>query len=167
MGFTCGWTFTVDEMITVRALGQWDWQRDGLDVVADVGLWEKDSTTLLATVQVPEGTGGILVADHRFIELITPVELSPGIEYVIGSTYQIGGPNTDDLEVDEFNPIVNPTGGAFASGAALTFPTSFDEPLRSGPSFLFGDGPIIPIPAAVWLFGSALGLLGWLRRSMT
>ena len=24
--------------------------------------------------------------------------------------------------------------------------------------------PVIPIPAAVWLFGSALGLLGWVRR---
>jgi hypothetical protein len=25
-------------------------------------------------------------------------------------------------------------------------------------------GAIVPVPAAVWLFGSALGLLGWIRR---
>jgi len=25
---------------------------------------------------------------------------------------------------------------------------------------------VVPIPAAVWLFGSALGMLGWLRRSV-
>jgi hypothetical protein len=23
---------------------------------------------------------------------------------------------------------------------------------------------VVPVPAAVWLFGSALGLLGWIRR---
>jgi len=28
----------------------------------------------------------------------------------------------------------------------------------------FYDTAIIPVPAAVWLFGSALGLLGWVRR---
>lgn len=31
----------------------------------------------------------------------------------------------------------------------------------------FGDGEhvtIVPVPAAVWLFGSALGLFGWIRR---
>lgn len=30
-----------------------------------------------------------------------------------------------------------------------------------------GQLSIVPVPAAVWLFGSALGLLGWLRRSTT
>jgi len=27
-----------------------------------------------------------------------------------------------------------------------------------------GDVSAVPVPAAVWLFGSALGLLGWMRR---
>jgi len=28
------------------------------------------------------------------------------------------------------------------------------------------DAPVVPVPAAVWLFGSALGLLGVARRRM-
>jgi hypothetical protein len=28
----------------------------------------------------------------------------------------------------------------------------------------FQFGTVVPIPATVWLFGSALGLLGWVRR---
>ncbi|MDJ0928949.1 MAG: hypothetical protein QNJ73_15025 [Gammaproteobacteria bacterium] len=28
----------------------------------------------------------------------------------------------------------------------------------------FSPGAVIPVPAAMWLFGSGLGLLGWLRR---
>jgi hypothetical protein len=30
-----------------------------------------------------------------------------------------------------------------------------------------GDISVVPVPAAVWLFGSALGLLGWIRRKAT
>ncbi|UCG74425.1 MAG: PEP-CTERM sorting domain-containing protein [Chromatiales bacterium] len=26
---------------------------------------------------------------------------------------------------------------------------------------------VVPVPGAVWLFGFALGLLGWLRRKAT
>jgi hypothetical protein len=32
---------------------------------------------------------------------------------------------------------------------------------------IMADVAVIPVPAAVWLFGSALGLLGWIRRRVS
>ncbi len=40
-----------------------------------------------------------------------------------------------------------------APGSGVTLPTSLNI-----------SAAVVPIPAAAWLFGSALGLLGWLRR---
>jgi len=36
----------------------------------------------------------------------------------------------------------------------------------SGPTSYFVDitAAAIPVPAAIWLFGPALGLIGWMRR---
>lgn len=36
-----------------------------------------------------------------------------------------------------------------------------------GEAFGTGSFQVIPVPAAAWLFGSALGLLGWIRRRAT
>jgi len=46
------------------------------------------------------------------------------------------------------------------TGLCLTSPGGFNN----GQRWTFNAGPQIPVPAAVWLFGSALGLLGVARR---
>ncbi len=38
---------------------------------------------------------------------------------------------------------------------------------NEAPAWAVRDGNVVPIPAAVWLFGSGLGLLGWRRRRQT
>jgi hypothetical protein len=39
-----------------------------------------------------------------------------------------------------------------------------DQRLRVTLGFESSSGPVVPIPAAAWLFASALGVLGWVRR---
>jgi hypothetical protein len=65
-------------------------------------------------------------------------------------------------------------GGTSDVPTVLTDSTLFGELLFMGMNsaggtfdlLLTSDGGFsaVPIPAAVWLFGSALGLLGWIRR---
>lgn len=54
-----------------------------------------------------------------------------------------------------FNPLTTASGVAFASGARDP------DPLYIG---ILGTVQVVPVPAAVWLFGGALGLLGFARR---
>lgn len=54
-----------------------------------------------------------------------------------------------------FNPLTTASGVAFATGARDP------DPLYIG---ILGTVQVVPVPAAVWLFGGALGLLGFARR---
>jgi len=73
----------------------------------------------------------------------------------------IGGMTTVGSEVwigDAFSGVVEKFDALGAPlGPALTLTAPFS----------IGGMTTIPIPAAVWLFGSALGLLGWVRRNAT
>jgi hypothetical protein len=51
-------------------------------------------------------------------------------------------------------------GGMISSFDGTTLTVSNSIPLTSGQTMTF----VTPIPAAAWLFGSALGALGWARR---
>lgn len=57
--------------------------------------------------------------------------------------------------------------GAFAANSTFEFSIDYSNSTNIG-SELVGMGigtlEVIPVPAAVWLFGSALCLLGWMRR---
>ncbi|MFW2403340.1 MAG: hypothetical protein ACN4GT_01155 [Gammaproteobacteria bacterium] len=50
------------------------------------------------------------------------------------------------------------------AGAAITSLLTNNLDLADGTAGHFLVRTAIPVPAAVWLFGSALGLLGWVRR---
>jgi hypothetical protein len=76
-----------------------------------------------------------------------------------------------DTGLDLNNPYDFTTSLAPVSGSDLSFYSPINTSLGSivltgymgGGNSLF-SATLVPIPAAVWLFGSALGLLGWKRR---
>jgi hypothetical protein len=88
---------------------------------------------------------------------------------VIGVTAEFKGPNTllstqyigDALDTIDADPFA--WTGVVGSGETTQAPRRLQ--------FVFGppgspeiNATLVPVPAAVWLFGSALGLLGWIRR---
>lgn len=67
----------------------------------------------------------------------------------------------------EFMPVAVGTSTLNLTGSALNpWATGDAIPSQINPDFQSGDVTIIatiPVPAAIWLFGSALGFAGWIR----
>jgi hypothetical protein len=91
---------------------------------------------------------------------------------LIGVTAEFKGPST--LIGDQFigtalgSIAADPFAwdGVVGSGATTQAPRRLQ--FRFGaPGFPEINATLVPVPAAVWLFGSALGLLGWMRRKAT
>ena len=67
-----------------------------------------------------------------------------------GSLAGCGGlRSTDNIAINAFGSRIEYTAGEFAYAAEVSI------------------GSAVPIPAAAWLFGSALAGLGWMRRKQT
>ena len=59
-------------------------------------------------------------------------------------------------DIDYFFGVID-YGGSFSS-------ITFNRTVGDGYNYdLLKSGNVVPIPAAVWLFASGLGLLGWMR----
>jgi hypothetical protein len=151
---TGGYEFTANADIQVTALGIWDHGNNGLfDVLHhEVGLWTPGGT-LLGKVTIPLGTGALLIDGYRYVDLIPPVDLNTGQQYVIGASYCAAfGVNTCGLDalisalaIFTTDPNITINNGRFIG--SLSNPTFFFPSLirptdnaAFGPNFLFTGG---------------------------
>jgi len=110
------------------------------------------------TVFQDAGSAGEFLGGNAFNTVLN------GLGVIIADQGHIGGAFSE-AELDGISTVF--VGETFESlgliaGASMTF---------SVPDIQRGLGDltiqVVPIPAAAWLFGSALGLLGWVRRRAT
>jgi hypothetical protein len=141
-----GWANNLSYFDSVRNVTWDDWRLASMDVNADGTVVSCDVTTELAC------------RDHEYAYLFNQYgisDVSPGLFTNVQSDHYWSG-----------------TGFASRPDDAWAFVFSVGQELLGDKSSHFfyawavrdGDVGVVPVPAAVWLFGSALGLLGWIRR---
>jgi hypothetical protein len=161
--FTLGYQVIIGNApVQLTSLGVWDEGSDGLDASHAVGIWGSNTTTPLAQVTVPSGTGATLVDGYRFSDLTTPITLAANTTYVLGAAYN----STDsprDITGSSFagrNSFASPGAtigfGEYEFGSSLTYPSGDVSTIYNGPNGLF---TVIPEPACLsvlWLTMAAL-----------
>jgi hypothetical protein len=164
-----GFEFTVNSVLSVTHLGVYDHDADGLLARAEVGIWDSLGT-LLASVFVPSGTSGLLVGTFRYEE-ISPLELTPGNTYIVGSYIDdlASSFNTGQGGSGFYDSAINPIQDRFSNfNSMFSFPDSSNfHPAGAwtGGNFLY-EGRAVPEPASLASAISALviGFAGCLVR---
>ena len=114
------------------------------------GLKVGNFTIAYDQTRVGDGRTGFYVADNIDLKEILFDLANPVIE-AFDDNLQIAG---DILVSAEFDKIL--LNGGFIKESLAGF--------DAGAALISANSSVVPVPAAVWLFGSALGLLGWVRR---
>jgi hypothetical protein len=166
--WTLGWKFSVNESVSIHALGVYDSGQDGLAGQAQVGLWLASGGAPLVQTTVAAGTEATLDGYFRFTP-VTETALTPGVDYVVGAhldgdlaTSLFGGNGLVDPRVTVIDVRYSSLGSGFGFPDQTDFGTD-------GAAYLGGNFQLtpVPLPAAAWLFGSGvIGLVSMARARL-
>ena len=156
--YSLGWSFTTNTAIQVTALGFYDDLQNGLAQSHPVGIYDKATQALLASVTVVPTDP--LTGYFRFAPLATPLTLSPGNTYVVmalvGRENYLAFANIDPLWT--VDPAItygqNAVNYANSSATTLLFPDTFAAGGDFGPNFQFTAPPAVTVSPASLAFGS-------------
>ena len=147
---------------------------DGFAVSANEGvIWLNDEGPAGASIGIGLNNGAVAT----FSNTIEPSFDFYGFEFFNGGieTITITGEKLSGGSVTTVVDVSSISGFDWTTEAGYTEFTdivslSFTAATSTPSSFIFIDNiqaNIVPVPAAVWLFGSALAGLGWMRRKQT
>ncbi|MDH3978472.1 MAG: hypothetical protein OEU86_08150 [Gammaproteobacteria bacterium] len=157
----------------------------GTDIVSANFIFERvwstngDAFTQLQVVEFGdyEITNGDSVSGDLYVQAASNVN---GLDFIFGTdefnaSGDSGGLGTWDMGVslfpaDDFTGDANDMAVSIQNTLTATTDANGETAwIQKKIAFTAGDAPItlVPLPAGVWLFGSALGLLGWSRRKRT
>lgn len=157
--FTLGWTFTVNQSITVTSLGIFDSSQDGLVDSYETGIFDNGGN-LLVSATVAAGTVDPLTNQFRYAA-VAPTVLGPGT-YTIGAVYNSGNDPLifPGVAVNFATaPEITFVQSGYNPGNVLTSPTSSvgTDPAYFGTNFQF-TAAAVPEPATMTIWG--LGAVG-------
>ncbi len=161
--WSLGWSFTVEQPVTVTALGFYDDLQNGLTQPHDVAIYDAQQQIVVSGQVVP---GDPLVSWWRWTQ-VQPVVLDPGVQYEIVA---VTGDENYAWEPTGFvaDPQVNYLADAYRTpaGGVLAYPNGSDGIVGYfGPNFLLTNA--IPAPGALLLLAPGLMTLVGLRRKLS
>ena len=158
--------------ISVTSLGAFDSNSDGINGNIEVGIFDRNTQTLVGSSITITGMEGTAIGGSRFVTLASPITLSAGFQGTIVARGYNANENNGNVGTGSTVGTVDDGGGAlqfvgtsrFGNDNAMVFPGSPD----GGPVNRYHAGSFeytpIPEPSSVALLLGAIGFFGLRRR---